>query len=103
MCVGLEPVGPLFVPAIPLLKTPHVIGRADAQYVDVAHTNALIAGLGMMKDGGQADIYLNGGIMQEICQSVAGVDATTKIPGSGLALITGCWRQIAKSAALFEI
>ena len=42
---GLDPVGPLFVPRLPLVKTPHVISRADADFVDVVHTNALIAGL----------------------------------------------------------
>ena len=71
------------------MNTPHVISSADADYVDVVHTNALIAGLGMMKDGGHLDVYVNGGTTQQVCQVAVGGAANALIPGSGPFLVPG--------------
>ena len=59
----------------------------DATYVDAGHTNALIPGLGIMRNVGQADFYLNGGRTQPGCEQLATVEATG-IPGAGFALTT---------------
>ena len=63
------------------------MGPNDASYVDVAHTNAMIPGLGVMNNLGQADYYLNGGRTQPACQALSAVEATG-IPGAGFALTT---------------
>ena len=84
---GLDPAGPLFFPKLPVFTPPHVMNASDAQYVDVGHTNAFLAGLGIMRNVGQADFYLNGGINQPPCQSLNSVEASG-IPGVGVALAT---------------
>ncbi|XP_015908743.1 pancreatic triacylglycerol lipase-like [Parasteatoda tepidariorum] len=63
---GLDPAGPYFQNAIPILR----LDRTDAKFVDIIHTNAannFIQGLGLEQMIGDIDYYPNGGNHQPGC------------------------------------
>ncbi|OXU17332.1 hypothetical protein TSAR_015634 [Trichomalopsis sarcophagae] len=67
---GLDPAQPCFVTADETLK----LGKDDAEYVDVIHTNArqlIHLGLGLPEQLGFVDFYPNGGQIQPGCSNGA--------------------------------
>lgn len=58
---GLDPAKPLFIFA----KNNRKLGKDDAEFVDVIHTDVLQRGV--LASAGHADFYVNGGIEQPGC------------------------------------
>lgn len=67
--IGLDPAGPLFE----LQDTRARLDAADANFVDVIHSNGeqlLLGGLGSWQPMGDVDYYPNGGKMQSGCSNI---------------------------------
>lgn len=58
---GLDPAKPLFIFA----DKEHKLGKDDAEFVDIIHTDILQRGI--LLPSGHADFYVNGGIEQPGC------------------------------------
>lgn len=58
---GLDPAKPLFIFA----DEEHKLGKNDAEFVDVIHTDVLMRGV--MRSAGHVDFYVNGGLEQPGC------------------------------------
>ncbi len=58
---GLDPAKPLFIFA----KNNRKLGKDDAEFVDIIHTDVLQRGV--LSTAGHADFYVNGGIEQPGC------------------------------------
>lgn len=61
--LGLDPAKPLFIFANSTCK----LGKDDAEFVDVIHTDVLQRGV--LAPAGHADFYPNGGIDQPGCKN----------------------------------
>lgn len=61
MHLGLDPAKPMFVFA----NDEHKLGRDDADFVDVVHTDSFARGV--LSASGHLDHYMNGGIEQPGC------------------------------------
>lgn len=59
---GLDPAKPLFI----LAKNDRKLGKDDAEFVDVIHTDVLQKGI--LSTAGHADFYVNGGYEQPGCR-----------------------------------
>lgn len=59
--LGLDPAKPLFIFA----KNHRKLGKDDAEFVDIIHTDVLQRGV--LASAGHADFYVNGGIEQPGC------------------------------------
>lgn len=59
---ALDPAKPLFIFA----NKNHKLGKDDAEFVDVIHTDVLQRGV--LAPCGHADFYVNGGIVQHGCE-----------------------------------
>jgi len=70
LVTGLDPAGPLFTN---VLNPRFRLDPGDAGYVDVIHTdmprNLFGIGLGMRKEAGHADFFVNGGVSQPGCEN----------------------------------
>lgn len=66
---GMDPAGPLFTD---IRHPPFRLDRGDAGYVDVIHTympqRFSFIGLGMLKEAGHTDFFVNGGVSQPGCE-----------------------------------
>lgn len=60
---GLDPAKPLFVFA----KNDRRLGKDDAEFVDVIHTDVMQRGV--LAPAGHADFYVNGGFDQPGCSN----------------------------------
>lgn len=61
MFLGLDPAKPMFIFA----SGDHKLGKDDAEFVDVIHTDILQRGV--LAAAGHLDFYVNGGIEQPGC------------------------------------
>ena len=78
---ALDPAGPEFYTGIFARK----ITKDDADYVDAIHTNA--GQLGMWKNVGKADFYVNGGTGPQ--PGCLGFDSVQKVYKSVTGTVTG--------------
>ena len=77
MSAALDPAGPEFYNG----NLSRRITPEDADFVDALHTNAGI--LGLLKDVGQVDFYLNGGTQQPGCFSYGSFLTSVKASATG--------------------
>lgn len=63
MCTGLDPAKPMFITATP----EHRLGKDDAEFVDVVHTDSFARGV--LAECGHLDHYMNGGVQQPGCNA----------------------------------